>query len=224
MSGNPVLLLIADSRCYNFNNTHIYPPSNILNQNINYVIKRGATIESILPEVIGFISNPTYIKPNTKLVTKIALGINNIVTRINTDTGNSRKHNHSAIDTTLTKLLELKQTIKNYVPESYISIATIAPAQLQNTEEQQQHLIDIHHINNQIITTNQEQNPHLHTPSLHSEILRTSKKKQGNGTNRTVLTIKHKHLYDGLHATSEIKHQWFRKLEGSFNLDLATLQ
>lgn len=204
-------VLIGDSRLYNFDNPSIYHPPNT-QYSTTYIIQRGATPRSITPLVTRTLSQ----LHSTQPVVTIALGINSLIYK---DRGALKHKEHN---TALQELEALKQHILSLKPNATITYATIPPA-VVDTSQHAQHLAAIQYINAELIRQNQQHPINPHTPTLHNDILTTHKKRKSNGRQTTNFRIQKHNLYDGLHATSAIKHIWYNKIHRSFQITIDKL-
>lgn len=212
--GTNHLVLVADSRAWRFDH---YKIEKLKNTDYHYIIKRGATIESLQRQLFDLLEGHK-IPYGAPLVIKIALGINNIVYK------KQDSLEHGSTEGVLDKLLEFRTTIHIIRPEAVVSFITIAPA-IVRFDQLQKHLSEIEAVNQDLIRSNAScwQGIFAHTPNWHTDVTCTVKRRRRSGTYKTYRDIRRTKLYDGLHAKSDVKKIWFEKWQKSAEIDFENI-
>ena len=130
MAKSPHALLISDSRAFSFNKYK--KPITSIPYKAHYIIKKGGTIESLTTLAVDFLKTDRI--PHDKLlIVKIAVGINNIVSK--TKQGDSYILTHSGTGNALQELEHMRNAIHTIIPNAIISFITVPPVHFQNNLE-----------------------------------------------------------------------------------------
>lgn len=230
---------MADSRSYSFERYSLPASYDI---NIDYIIKRGATVQDLLSPTLSRLRH--YISDSWVIV-KVAAGINNLTEFSSRDSRGKRVLKPSRVTSheLFNELERFKHSVLATHPKSIVSFATIPPASFLKFQQyrnlrspiftaaelstfQHQHNITIDAINRQIKEYNRNA-PNIIQPwnlSWHTSIRKADKRRSRSGRPLRRIRNNFTHLYDGLHAISSIKRKWHIELVKSFSKELQALQ
>ena len=226
-------ILTADSRATGFTelDTHklySYVP--------HYIAKPGAKISDLAEDTIDLLNEIP--RENTSIILKIAAGINNLNAKVKRSRAYEIAPTPVEPEDILEELNALKSKIIEARPDAIVSYITIAPvnylqqlkywqdkhrlpypiySETDRLKYQKEHEDKIIEINKRIKDHNQEEQYPIkcQTSSWHSNVLRLQK-----GKYRLVVRA----LYDGIHATTEVKKKWHRNFHQSVQREIQQLQ
>lgn len=226
-------VLLADSRAKGF---PAYDTGKLYTYNQHYVIKPGAKIIDLTSDAIDKIRDIPVV--NTKVLVKIAAGINNLNSKISRPGCYEIAPSAVEPENLLHELNELKDRLKEIRSDIIVSYITIPPVnylqQLKYWQDkkrltnpihpehdrlrfQKEHEEKIIQINKQIKehNCNEQQLIRCQTSSWHSEVLRLQK-----GKHRLVVSA----LVDGIHASDTVKQRWHKNYHQSVQKEIRQLQ
>ena len=226
-------ILIADSRASNFpsldtDKHYTYVP--------HYISIPGAKITNLLSQSLEEIEQIP--KENTKLLIKIAAGINDLTVKRNNGHGYELAPSSTTTRAVLNRLLNIKEEIKKKRPDAIISFVTIPPINFyqqlrfwvdkkrlqkpiydytKRKTFQTAHEITIADINKNINSLNHRKQHGVtcQTASWHTEVLKTQK-----GKTKLIACS----LYDGVHGTIEVKKKWHAKFHQAIQKEIKQIQ
>lgn len=214
----------------------------------HYIVQRGGTLDSLQRRTVAFLQSGK-IPPNSFLIVKIALGINDIVKKNKSIGSRAYTLTHEGTQETLNGLIQFRSLIYELKPNSMVSFITVPPIHFSRNVEyqklnlgvqedqefyedvdvshiQKNHLDDIVELNRKLIDLNRSQSNIPVTPHCacwHTDIVKTSKKRKRRGGFRTRLYMQQNLLYDGIHAITNLKHAWFEKFHTSVRIDVRSI-
>ena len=226
-------VLITDSRGRGF---PVFDQGEDLGYTPHYIIKPGAKIRDLQDDAIALIGGLP--KTKTKVIVKIAAGINNLTEKINHQRSYEIKPSAASANNILAELVNLKRKIKEVRPDSYVSYMTIPPVNFlqqlthwegtrrpaqptfdedKRREFQRQHELKINDINSNINALNHalQNNIRCQTASWHSVVLRRQK-----GRNRLIVSA----LADGIHGTESTKRKWHESFRQSIEKEMGIIK
>ncbi|KAJ8045933.1 hypothetical protein HOLleu_09054 [Holothuria leucospilota] len=221
---------------YNSHNFDRYiRPAEYNTLNLAYIIRRGAKLGELLQLTLAKLQ--TY-NQSDYLIVKVAAGINNL-TKFVYDSGKRNRVltvSQLSADNLVSILEDFRSRILAARPGTIVSFCTIPTASLKKFQDCKnlqapilsesdlttaQVYLDqvLDEVNSRIIALNSGTS---HTVSLHSDIRRSSIRRSSTiprEGRRTTIRSKVNLLYDGLHATSNVKRKWYNAVLSSFLKD-----
>ena len=222
-----ICILLGDSRINNFDN---YPqPSDL---NIRYYIERGAKINDLKKDAVSTLESVAHKFNSNEVKTvciKTAAGINNL-TKFTTINGQRiLSCSLESADQVFQELKDLRKHILNFIPSALISFVTVPSVDLLTFNEHHckeflvKEQISLETKVDQLNTLIKAFNCRAtaQTVSFHNSVQKRSIKKDKRGRRRIKFSYVYKVLYDGLHASSEIKHKWFEEIIKPFRKEVS---
>ena len=234
----PHLLYVADSRARGFDR---YSPPSDSHITITYIIKRGATVQQLLPLVLHRLRQWN---DRRFIIIRVAAGINNLTDLYTPaqSTGSTKVLIRSQVSSQ--DLIAIFKTFKSAIlqlrQKAIVIFSTIPPASFAKFQESRSvsylprdtlhnyqcdlnATIDI--VNDEIKTLNHQfqHGISFHTLSLHTTIRKPTKRRRRSGNRRESIRNDFAPLYDGLHAKSHVKQRWFFLLHKLFKQDVVDL-
>ena len=202
----------------------------------HYVCIPGAKIRDLKDNTLALINDipPT----NTKIIVKIAAGINNLTRKIDHKGSYEIAPSTATASSVLAELVNLKHSIQEIRPDAYISYMTIPPVnflqqltywtakgklqhpihnEAKRRRFQCDHELIINDINKNINALNhgKQNNIQCQTASWHSVVLRRQR-----GQNRLIVSA----LTDGIHGSDNTKKKWHQSYHQAVQKEIAIIK
>lgn len=221
---NTYIIFAADSRANNFGTNLYRPPPDL---DINFIIRRGAKILDLLPDISDALQQAPSHK---RIIVKVAAGINNITRLTRTNRGQLITFGQTSSQQILNQYRELRQHIHRICPSAIVGFVSVATASVRKYQDffctehtllddqeitREQGFIDtcVDEINRGIRRLNARGQAGYGRGPLcilwNTYIRSTSKRRNRNRRPVTTIRNSFNRLYDGLHPTSDLKAIWF---------------